>query len=70
MRKEDGVALDVDASLSRVLAVDLPMRRAALGELVTAVCERSLEVAGDTLATADLDALLARIAGWTRLAGV
>ncbi len=69
VRRGDGTILDVDASVSRVLAVDVPMRRAALGELVAAVCERSLEVAGDALAAADLDALLARIAGWTRLAG-
>ncbi len=69
VRRGEGSTLDVDASVSRVLAVDVPMRRAALGELVAAVCERSLEVAGDALAAADLDALLARIAGWTRLAG-
>ncbi len=70
VRRGEGSTLDVDASVARVLAVDLPMRRVALSELVTVVCERSLEVAGDTLATADLDALLARLAGWTRLAGV
>lgn len=70
VRKDDGGALDVDACVARVLAVALPMRRAALGELLTGVCERSLEVAGDALAASELDALLARVAGWVRLAGV
>jgi hypothetical protein len=69
VRKGDGATLDVEASVLRVLSMANSTRRAALGELVTAVCERSIEVAGDVLEDVELDALLTRVGVWARRAG-
>ena len=59
---------------ARVVWVTLERHPAAarpslLSELLDSLVARALEVAGDHLPAAHLDALLARVAGWTRRTG-
>ena len=66
----DADRLDVAAILAELRRHPAPAHASLVGELLETVVGRALEVAGDHLPAAGFDALLGRVAGWTRRVGV